>query len=90
MKKIPRNRGFMQIVFLAVVIIAALAYFKIDLHAVVQMPIVHQIITIMVGAWTNYIFPLLSYLKDSLVNMAGTVGSMATSTATTTAQVLGK
>ncbi|MFA5997094.1 MAG: hypothetical protein WC791_01240 [Candidatus Paceibacterota bacterium] len=82
--------GFMQIVFLAVIIIAGLAYFNIDLHAVAQMPIVKQIIAILSEAWINYILPLFKFLTGSAIDLLESASSTATSTATTTAQILGK
>ncbi len=65
-----RNNGFTQIVLLAIVIIAALAYFNIDLRAVVgsifENPIVQKVWHIFVIAWNAYIKPLLVYLWTSI------------------------
>lgn len=61
-----RSRGFMQIVLLAIVIIAGLAYFNIDLRTIFENPIVHKIINILIVVWTVYIKPLLMYLWTSI------------------------
>lgn len=66
MKRISKNRGFMEIVLLAVVIIAALAYFNIDLRTIFESPIVQKIGSIFVVAWTEYIKPLIIYLYTSI------------------------
>lgn len=66
MNKISRNRGFMQIVLLAIIIIAGLAYFNIDLRTIFENPIVHKIVNILIVAWTAYIKPLLIYLWTSI------------------------
>lgn len=83
MKKISQNRGFtrqnfsaknsggfMQIVLLAIVIIAALAYFNIDLRTIAQNPIIQNIWGILVIAWTTYIKPLLMYLWTSIPGLS--------------------
>ena len=66
MKNISPQRGFMQIVLLAIVIIAALAYFNIDLRTIFENPIVQKIGSIFVVAWTEYIKPLIVYLYTSI------------------------
>lgn len=66
MKRISKNRGFMEIVLLAIVIIAALAYFNIDLRTIFENPIVQKIGSIFVVAWTEYIKPLFVYLYTSI------------------------
>jgi hypothetical protein len=48
-KRVSSKRGFMQIVLLAIIIIAALAYFNIDLRSVFENPIVQKIWNIFVG-----------------------------------------
>ncbi len=63
--KSPRN-GFIQIVLLAIVAIALLAYFKIDLRRLADISIVRQIINIFVVAWGTYIKPLFVYLGTSI------------------------
>lgn len=66
MKKISSRRGFMQIVLLAIIIIAALGYFNIDLRSVFENPIVQKIWNIFVVGWDTYIKPLLVYLYTSI------------------------
>lgn len=69
MKKISKNRGFMQIVLLAIVIIAALAYFNIDIRTIFENPIVQKIGSIFVVAWTEFVKPLLVYLYTSIYGL---------------------
>lgn len=66
MKRISKNRGFMEIVLLAIVIIAALAYFNIDLRTIFESPIVQKIGSILAVAWTEYIKPLFVYLYTNI------------------------
>lgn len=66
MKEISRNRGFMQIVLLAIIIIAGLAYFNIDLRTIFENPIVHKVVNILIVVWVSYIKPLLMYLWTSI------------------------
>lgn len=66
MKRISKNRGFMEIVLLAIIIIAALAYFNIDLRTIFENPVVQKIGSIFVTAWVTYIKPLLVYLYTSI------------------------
>jgi len=69
MKKISSKRGFMQIVLLAIVIIAALAYFNIDLRTIFENPIVQKIGSIFVVAWSEFIKPLIVYLYTSIYGL---------------------
>ena len=69
MKEISSRRGFMQIVLLAIVTIAALAYFNIDLRAVFENPIVQKIGSIFVVALTEFIKPLIMYLYTSIYGL---------------------
>lgn len=66
MKKYSRNRGFMQIVILAVVIIAALAYFNIDLRTIIASPMFQKFWNIFVVVWATYVKPMLMYLYTSV------------------------
>lgn len=66
MKNISHNRGFMQIVLLAIIIIAGLAYFNIDLRTIFAHPVVQKIVNILIIAWESYIKPLLVYLWTSI------------------------
>ena len=61
----------MRIIILAIVIIAALAYFNIDLTTLFEAPIVKSIIGIFVTAWTTFIEPLLMYLYTSISGLFG-------------------
>lgn len=70
MKNIHRSRGFMQIVVLAIVIIAALSYFNIDLHSLGSNPIVQKVWGVLVVAWAAYIKPLLMYLWTSIPGLS--------------------
>lgn len=54
--------GFIQIVLLAVIVIAALGYFNIDLRTVFENPIVQKIWNIFVVAYVSYVKPLVAYL----------------------------
>lgn len=58
--------GFIRLVVLAVVIIALLAYFKIDLRALGDKPIVQKFFQIFIVAWGTYIKPLFVYLWTSI------------------------
>lgn len=66
MKRISKNRGFMEIVLLAIVIIAGLAYFNIDIRTIFESPIVQKIGSIFVVAWTEFVKPLIAYLYTSI------------------------
>lgn len=86
MKKTPskelrpaRNKnknGFIQLVLLAIVIIAALAYFNIDLRAIadnlLKTPVPVKIWAILKGAWVNYLAPLGIYLWGSIKGLLAT------------------
>lgn len=73
MRKILKQRGFTKVIFLAIVIIGALAYFNIDLRAILGTifgnPIVQKVWHIFVVAWVSYIKPLLVYLVASIVGL---------------------
>ncbi|MBI5078086.1 MAG: hypothetical protein HZB11_01800 [Candidatus Yonathbacteria bacterium] len=62
MEKIFRQRGFMQIVLLAIVIIATLAYFNIDMRTILARPEVQKVWHIVVTLWAVYIKPILVYI----------------------------
>lgn len=64
-QKDPRN-GFIRLILLVIVIVALIAYFKIDLHSITSNPIVQKFINIFVVAWGTYIKPLLMYLWTSI------------------------
>ena len=69
MKKISSKRGFMQIILLAIVTIAALAYFNIDLRTIFENPILQKIGSIFVVAWSEFIKPLIVYLYTSIYGL---------------------
>lgn len=68
-----QQQGFAQVVFLAIVIIGALAYFNIDLRTILgtvfENPIIQKVWHIFVVAWVSYIKPLLVYLVASIVGL---------------------
>ena len=64
-QKDPKG-GFIQIVLLAIVAIAVLAYFNIDLRRLADISIFHKIIDIFIIAWGAYIKPLFIYLGSSI------------------------
>ncbi|MEK7568685.1 MAG: hypothetical protein AAB497_01055 [Patescibacteria group bacterium] len=73
MKKISRQQGFAKVIFLAIVIIGGLAYFNIDLRAILgtifENPIVQKVWHIFVVAWATYIKPLFVYLWTSIAGL---------------------
>lgn len=62
MMKASNKHGFIQIVILAIVIIAALAYFNIDLRTIFQTPLVQKIWNTFVTLWVSFIKPMIMYL----------------------------
>lgn len=69
MNREKMNRGFMKIVIIAVVAIATLAYFNIDLRVIFENPIIQKIGHIFAVAWTNYLLPLFTYLWTSIAGL---------------------
>lgn len=65
-RNISKNKGFIQLVILAIVIIATLAYFKIDLRTLLNRPELQKVWGIFVSAWTLYIKPLFWFLFTSI------------------------
>ena len=63
------NRGFMQIILLAIIIIAALAYFNVDVRSIIENPGVQKVLVILKGAWVNYLWPLFGYLWGSIAGL---------------------
>ena len=66
MRGSSHKKGFIRIVLLAIVVIAALSYFNIDLKTFFETPVVKQIIGIFVTAWVSFIKPLLMFLYTSI------------------------
>jgi len=77
-KIINQSRGFMQIVLLAIIIIATLAYFNIDLRTILNRPEIQKVWHIFVVAWDTFIKPLFTYLWTSI----GDLASSGTATST--------
>ena len=70
MKKIiSKNRGFMQIILVAIIIIATLAYFNVDVKGILNNPGIKKVWMILQGAWENYLMPLFTYLWTSVANI---------------------
>lgn len=69
MKKISTSRGFIEIVLLAIVVIATLGYFNIDLRTIFENPIMQKIWQIFVVAWSSYIKPLFIFLWTSFYEL---------------------
>lgn len=66
-----QSKGFMQIVILAIVIIATLAYFNIDLRTIFNRPEVQKIGHIFVVAFDTYLKPMFMYLFTSISAILG-------------------
>lgn len=64
-----KQSGFVQIIILAVVAIAALAYFNVDVRGFFENPQIQKLIVILKGAWVNYLVPLFMYLWTSVVGL---------------------
>ena len=69
MKKLSKERGIMEIITIIIIGVAALAYFNIDLHAIIKDPLMQKILGVIKGAWTNYLLPLGGYLKTSILGL---------------------
>lgn len=69
----------MQIVLLAIIVVATLGYFNIDLRTIFERPEVQKIWDILVVAWSTYIKPLFLYLWTNVSELSS---SAATSTPT--------
>ena len=70
MKTAPQHdRGFIRIILLAIIVIAALAYFNVDVRGILANPGVQKVIAIFAGAWNNFLVPLGHYLWTSIANL---------------------
>jgi hypothetical protein len=69
MKKILGHRGITEIIFIVIVGVIALAYFNIDLRAILSDPLMQKILGIIKDAWFNYLLPLGGYLKASILGL---------------------
>lgn len=63
--------GFLHLVLLAVVAIALLAYFKVDLRAFLDKPIFQKLLNIFVVGWGTYLKPFVVYLWTSVAGLFG-------------------
>lgn len=61
--------GFIRLVALAIVIIAILAYLKVDLRTLGDKPIIQKFFQIFIVAWGTYIKPLFMYLWLSITGV---------------------
>jgi hypothetical protein len=70
MKKIiSKNQGFVQMILVAIVIIATLAYFNVDVRGILDNPGVKKVWDVLRGAWINYLMPLFTYLWTSVASI---------------------
>ncbi len=67
--KTKHNRGYIETILLAIIIIATLSYFNIDLRGILDMPIIQNILGIFKGAWFTYLVPLWGYLVTSVTGL---------------------
>lgn len=56
----------MQVVLLAIITIAALSYFNIDLRTIFARPEVQKIWNILVIGWVTYLKPFIVYIWTSI------------------------
>lgn len=69
MRNISSKSGFTKTIVLAVVVIATLTYFNVDLRAIFENPIIQKIWHILVVAWSNYMEPMFTYLWTSISSL---------------------
>lgn len=81
--KTQTKGGFMQIVILAIIIIASLAYFNVDLQGLAQNDLFQKVMGIVSKAVTDYILPLVNFLKVSTIQLLTASSETASSTAPT-------
>ncbi len=67
--KTKPSRGFIEMILLAIIVIATLSYFNIDLRSIFDMPIIQNIWSIFKGAWYSYLVPLWGYLVTSVTGL---------------------
>lgn len=68
-KNISNQRGFMGTIFLIIIGVGLLAYFKIDLRAIFNDPLMQKMFGIIKDVWLNYLLPLEAYLKGSILGL---------------------
>ncbi len=67
--KTKPNRGFIEIIILAIIVIATLAYFNIDVRGIVQNAGVQKVLAIFIGAWNNYLVPMWHFIWTGVTNI---------------------
>jgi len=65
--KLQKNRGFIKLIVIFILIIATLSYFKIDISAVIESPPVQAIWSFIQTLWANFISPLVTYVWDNIL-----------------------
>lgn len=68
-KNISNQRGFMGIIFMIIVGVGLLAYFKIDLRAIFSDPLMQKMFGVLKVVWFNYLLPLEAYLKGTITGL---------------------
>ncbi len=69
MNKNLTNQGFMKVILLAIVIIAGLAYFSVDLRGILDNQPTQKVLGVLSGAWYGYLVPLWAYLGTSVAGL---------------------
>ena len=64
-QKAPSD-GFVRLVLLVIIILALLAYLKVDLRKLFNYQVIQKLIDIFVFAWGTYVKPLFVYLWTSI------------------------
>lgn len=78
-KYILKNRGFTKVILVAIVIIGALAYYNVDLRAILEKifssPLIQTIWEFIKNIWFSYLSPILTpvwaFLKMSFLSIFG-------------------
>lgn len=75
MKKTLSNKGFTKVILVAIVIIGALAYYNIDLRAILEKiftsPLFQTIWEFLKNIWFGYLVPIWTFIKGSLTSLFG-------------------
>ncbi|MEK7538358.1 MAG: hypothetical protein AAB552_00810 [Patescibacteria group bacterium] len=70
MKKTLSNKGFTKVILIAIVIIGALAYYNIDLRAILEKiftsPLFQTIWEFLKNIWFEYLAPIWTFIKGNL------------------------
>ncbi len=67
--KILQSRGFIGEIILVIIAIATLAYFNVDVRGFFENDGIQKVLSIIKGAWSNYIVPLFEYLVNSIIGL---------------------